>query len=198
MKDYTIVRFKKFKLNYWPIPKCANTAVRAALISPNPDKLSDPGKKQKWVYKTENSFHITYDESQKNNFLNFTVTRHPYERIISLYKDQGLRRPIKIFNNYKNLTFDKFLNIFLDIWPDDSVEQDPHFLSMSYYITDNTKILVDKVVNIKDLDVFLASRTITPRRVNVTQPLNIKLTDKQKEKIYQRYKKDFDILKYKK
>jgi hypothetical protein len=89
---HNITAWPEFKLNYWAVPKCANTAIKACLAKkPTNNEFS----KEKWVHNPTNLNYITDKESFKNGFTNFSVIRHPYERFISLFKDHGMQRPFK-------------------------------------------------------------------------------------------------------
>ena len=187
-RKYNISVWVDYRLNYWAIPKCANTAVKLALKNKN-YKEND----SKWAYNPTKILYVDRDTALSNDNKNFTVVRHPYDRFISLYKDRGLRRPL--FK--RGLTFDDFLDKILEEQYDDS-NCYRHIRSMTSYICDDNKnILVDDVIQLDQAKNYLNSLNLTFRIVNKTDNLEIDLTDKQKEKIYNRYKNDFVILGYK-
>ena len=190
---YAIAEYSKFKLNYWPIPKCANTAVKTCLSFPNGSQ-GNPYSKFKWVHKPENVPNLDINIALSNGNLNFTVTRHPYDRVISLYKDFGLRRPWKMFK--VKPTIDYFVQTIYDGWPTDDATKNYHAYSMCYYVTKDNKLLVDRIIDVNDLNKFLKSINVNPRIVNKTTTMNIPLSDKIKEIIYNRYSNDFKVFGY--
>lgn len=184
---YNISQWDQHKLNYWAIPKCANTAIKASLanIKHIPKHTHS---KLKWVHNPNKVNYISQEVALQNGYLNFSVVKHPYERFISLYKDQGLRRPA--FKDV-NLTVDKFLELMVS---SNKINTDPHFRPMSTFLVANEKLLIDKILNIKDASSFLNQYNLLLNVVNKTKDLDIKLTKKQKEKIYNIYKDDFKYL----
>lgn len=198
MKPYVILDYPNYKLNYWPIPKCANTATRHCLEAPVIKKLPNPNSKQKWVYRDDRSHYIELQEAKQNGYKNFTVVRHPYDRFISLYKDFVLRRPftfVKALN--RTISPEEFIELIIEKNPVDTLEVNEHIRSMSWYITDaNGFLLVDKVIDTKDLNSFIIELGIQPRIVNQTDDTKIKLTKRTRKLIRTRYKSDFALLDY--
>lgn len=200
-QKYFITTYPYFKLNYWAIPKCGNTAIKFSLMNPtvpsnyNTDSIY---KKMKSMHNVKNIKTIDITEAQRNQFINFTVTRHPYNRVLSLFKDFGVRRPWKGAFSGKQVTLDRFIKLLCIEWCDDSVVKNHHAFSQNYYVTDlqNCNLLVDKVIDINNLDSFLLSKGIVPKMFNKSQPLDIKLKDNHKELIYERYKDDFRMFNY--
>jgi len=190
-KEYNITQWNKYKLNYWAIPKCANTAIKTALANLN-YKEKMIYSKVKWVHNTNNISYIDRNTALQNGYSNFTVTRHPYDRFISLYKDQGLRRPM--FKDIKITNIDSFITRLQSY----NLDKDPHTKPQTKYIFDNSTKLVDKVIDINEASKFLKSFNLTLNVVNKTEELIIELTNEQKEKIYNLYKDDFKKLGYKK
>lgn len=188
---YNISQWDQHKLNYWAIPKCANTAIKASLASVQ-HSPKHTHSKLKWVHNPDNVNYITQEAALQNGYLNFSVVKHPYERFISLYKDQGLRRPA--FKNV-NINVDKFLELMISL---NKINTDPHFRPMSTFLVANRKLLIDKILNIKDANSFLNQYNLSLNVVNKTKDLDIKLNKKQKEKIYNIYKDDFEYLGFKK
>ena len=188
---YGISEWNTYNLNFWSIPKCASTAIKASLLNKD---VSDSYEINSNLHSTEVQKFITINQALSNNNLNFTVIRDPFERVISMYKDFGLRRPIK---KHKKINLQNF-NYFLDnvILKSKDETCNPHFRSMSYYIQPFGQLLVDKVLNLDNIKDFLKDYNLSFSPVNLTKPLDFKLTEEHKEKIKQRYEKDFDLLKY--
>lgn len=188
-KQYNITQWNEYKLNYWAIPKCANTAVKTALSNLKyKDKMTY--SKVKWVHNPDNILYIDRQTAKTNDYKNFTVTRHPYDRFLSLYKDQGLRRPM-----FKDI--DPNIDSFISQLENYDLQKDPHTKMQCDYIFDDDKLLVDTILDISQATAFLEKYNLTLNFVNKTKEIDIKLTDKQKEKIFNLYKKDFLKLGYK-
>lgn len=177
--DYNISVWDEYQLNYWAIPKCANTAIKVALsrFDANPNK---PGSKVKWVHNPDNVNYVSRDMALNNGYKNFTVIRHPYDRVISLYKDFGIRRPW--FS--PNIAIDDFIMRAQN-------KQDPHTRSMSNYLFKQDQLLVDDVVLLDNAQDYLKQYKLTLNVFNTTGPTDIVLTDLQKELIYNWYREDF-------
>lgn len=188
-QQYNISQWDRYKLNYWAIPKCANTAIKTALSRLNyTEKMIY--SKNKWVHSTDNVLYIDRETAIQNQYLNFTVTRNPYDRFLSLYKDQGLRRPI--FKDLDNTNIDAFLER-LQLY---DLRKNPHTRLQTDYIFDNNNQLVDKIIDIRKAKKFLSSFGLNLNYVNKTMEIDIKLNISQKEKIYNLYKEDFKKLGY--
>lgn len=177
---YNISVWDQYQLNYWAIPKCANTSIKVALSGYNADP-NKPGHKVKWVHNPDNVTYVSRDTALNNGYKNFTVIRHPYDRVVSLYKDFGLRRPW--FES--NPTVDSFID-------QARTRIDPHTKSMSDYLYDNDQLLVDEVVMLDDALEYLKQYGLKLKVFNKTDILTVNLTDSQKQKIFDWYAQDFD------
>ena len=197
-----ISSYPNLKLNYWAVPKSANTTVKLCLNNPTQEKnvsLQSIYTKQKWVHKEKNIPQISVNEALTNNFLNFSVVRHPYDRLLSLYKDFGLRRPWKNIFNGKKVSLDQFIDKVCVEWKDNNFVENKHAYSQAYYLTnDNNKILVEKIIDIKNLNYFFHSKNIKIGIFNKTPEICVTLTNSQKDIIFRRYEEDFDFFKYQK
>jgi hypothetical protein len=194
-RKYNISIWEQHQLNYWAVTKCANTAIKVALsgYNINPSKINH---KVKWVHNPDNVIYTDRETALSNGYRNFSVIRHPYDRFISLYKDQGLRRPL--FKNLEDNSLDIFLNKILETQFDDN-DSDPHVRSITSYLCDENKnILVDDVVKLNKAKSYLENKNLKLNVFNKTEEIKIELTDKQKEKIYNRYEADFIIFGFKK
>lgn len=189
---YNITSWPKYNLNYWGIPKCANTSVKLALSNQTVQNQFATSKK---IHKDVN--YISQTEALNNKHINFTVIRNPYDRFISLYKDWGLRRSNRYLNFELPVKFDYFLNYILDNFSTDDTSE-THFKSQSYWITSKQRLLVDKIFTIEQAQHFLSSYNLTLEISNKTKDYDIILTELQKEKIHNRYRKDFELLGFKK
>ena len=191
-KQFNISVWSKYKLNYWGIPKCANTSVKLALSNQTVQNQFATSKK---IHKDVT--YISQTEALNNKHINFTVVRNPYDRFISLYKDWGLRRSNKYLNFKLPVEFDYFLDYILDNFSTDD-KSETHFKSQSYWLTSKQKLLIDNIFTVEQAQHFLSNYNLTLELANKTTELDILLSKKQKEKIYNRYKDDFQFFKFKK
>ncbi|MFC1867177.1 sulfotransferase family 2 domain-containing protein [Thermodesulfobacteriota bacterium] len=140
-----------------------------------------------------------------DNYIKFTVVRHPYTRILSEiawkigYKSwisKGKKMPINILNEELNKIYSNFKknNKFSDI----------HLMSQSDYIMMDGKIAVDKIFKFEkheDIKKFLSSLgadTKQQKRMATDKyEESVYLTKDNKSKIYEMYKKDFEYFSYK-
>lgn len=196
---YNITQWDTYKLNYWAIPKCGNTAVKACLALPTVDK-HDIHSKEKWVHDETKLNYINDKQALANDYANFTVTRNPYERFISMYKDFGIRRPYgalkRIIDFEREMTFDYFLSLVLEHMSTDKCNK--HIRSQTSFICKKGNVLVEEIIDLKNLQSFFDRYNITLRQYNKTSDDVINLTQEQKNKIYNRYESDFELLGYKK
>ena len=189
---YNISQWNDLGLNYWGIPKCMNTAIKLALFQKCgkfDDVQIDPYDIGVDYHKEKLISYIDPKTALNNNNINFTVIRHPYERSISLYKDFSLRRKDGSIEQHKNI--DQFI-AYLGTTND---QQNIHLRSQCYFICDNDRI--HSTMNVHDertIHDFLRPLGIKIQVINKTQELNITLTEKQKQIIQKRYRKDFDVL----
>jgi len=194
---HNITAWDNYKLNYWAIPKCANTAIKACLAGkPSNNEYS----REKWVHNPTNLNYITDKQAFKNGYTNFSVIRHPYERFISLFKDHGMQRPFKKIFNEKNQhmvgNLDYFINAVFEKYPTDH-GCDAHVRSLSFYLVKDNKVRIDNVLLITDAANFLNKYNVTLKQINKTDPsISVTLNDKHKEMIYERYKQDFEIFQF--
>lgn len=109
-----------------------------------------------------------------------------------MYKDLGVRRPLKGYPKKKILDFDYFVNEV--VCKSDDQNCNVHLRSISSYILRNNSILVDRILTINDLPHFLLTYSCLFQEVNKSSDKEIFLTSAHKEKIIKRYSKDFDLL----
>lgn len=134
-------------------------------------------------------------------YYKFSIVRNPYDRLLSEYywtpiKDAGYKsnKSKKEFLNYvikvmKNKDF--FSNIYNE-----------HFIPQHIFIYTNKKLLVDNIFRYEDLDFV---ETYLKKKLNIENNLPFlnksnfkkeKWNEKQKEIIYNLYKKDFILFNY--
>jgi hypothetical protein len=201
--------YHHIKTVFHGIPKNASTSVKNILYEANWGKPFE-GNKQ-WVHKGNEkggSIYPSIDMVRSNkydSYTHFTVVRNPYLRFISFYSDLFLGTT-KIRNNTPPFYIDN--NIKLKQTPVDDVidiictysddEADEHFASQSSFVY-------------KESIHFLKMETIAEEWISICYHLNIVhkalpvynkssnnvyLTEDQKNRIYNRYKEDFERFKY--
>jgi len=193
-RRHIITSYNNYKLNYWAIPKCANTTIKASLIG---KKNSNPYKQVKWVHKEWNNPEISFDTALQNGYQNFTCIRHPYERFLSLYKHFGLLEPFPELNVKSNsISIDAFLEFICKDFNDDNT-CNYHARQQIYFISDmNKNIMVHNLLNLSDIDLFFGQLGVKTITANKSKKKNLVLTDQQKDIIHARYADDFNILKF--
>ena len=195
---HNITEWPKSRLNFWGIPKCANTAVKAALYE---KEYGRPISDWRRVHEVRVSRYISRGAAFCNGYENFSVVRHPYGRVASLYRDFGLRRPEHVQQRFavskRSL---KDLDRFLDICirgSDDTPDTDVHFRSMaSFLCTLDGRLAVGGICDVKDLHLLSAEYGLQVRALNVSDKAEVSLNDNQKEIIQRRYAKDFELFGY--
>lgn len=196
---FNISKWAAHNINYWGIPKCANTSVKHALIGSTNFKdyillkykttlainkyllLKDT---HKWVHDPLVCRYIDKKEALSNGLINITVIRNPIERFKSQFK-YNLK-----FNLVDATSIECLLNHIEQL---DEESRNIHFKSQAYFITDtNSNIITDyvfKTENIEYLEKFLA---INIPKINTISG-DIWLSHTQIQKIEDIYTKDFEI-----
>lgn len=180
-----ISTWNRLSLNYWAITKCANTTIKTHLYKLETGKDFD-NKKHTLIHGRAGLTYINKNTALNNGFLNFTVTRNPYDRFLSMYRDLVLSRPKRgrtagINNNY---TVDELLSYIESL--EDS-QRDVHFRSQSWFITEH----LDVEINLKNLSTWPLSIPSPEIIKHKSKERFNKLTRSQKDKIYKIYKEDF-------
>lgn len=147
-----------------------------------------------------------FGNKRYKNFVKFSIVRNPYDRLISEYY---WSKP-KLNIGYKsNKTFDYFLNEVEDIVTNKKYEltiYHNHFIPQYEFICDSSdNIMINKLFKFEEFEKiinFLNKKNYDLRKkknFNVSKnDKKIILNNNQKNKIYELYKKDFEIFKYEK
>jgi hypothetical protein len=94
------------------------------------------------------------------------------------------------------MTFDYFLSLVLEHMSTDKCNK--HIRSQTSFICKKGNMLVEEIIDLKNLQSFFDRYNITVRQYNKTSDDIINLTQEQRNKIYNRYESDFELLGYKK
>ena len=186
-----ISTYNNLKLNYWAITKCGNTTVKHHLYTLQNGKTFDV-KKSIHIHGRAGITYIKPEYALSNGFTNFTVTRHPYDRLLSMYKDLVLSRPKrgKKAGIEDVVTVDDLLEHIQSL-PDK--QRDVHFRSQSWFVPNKLDYIID-LKNISNWSLPIPSISFVKHKSKNTQ--NLLLSKHQKNKVYAIYKEDFVKFKY--
>lgn len=160
-----------------------------------------------------NLFHDEHWTLQKysnniniNNYTILFICRHPYDRILSIYKflniNINMDEFLDIIENCRNFTFSNIScdYLFLKILDKgvDLFKNQIDFIKYKKVIYSNVNII--KLENKNALKIFCDKHNLVYENeiVNKSKNMNIKLTTSQKNRIYSIYKKDFIFFNYSK
>lgn len=197
---YNISQWDHLKLNYWGITKCGNTSVKYSLIQSsglkNVYKKADASGADSWIHNEKNAKYIDRETALKNGYLNFTVVRNPYDRFLSMYKDVLRRGPHFFKKKAHNIKSPSDLLDFISKIPDH--KREVHFRSQCYFITNEKgDLLVDKIIDVNNASEI---SDITKFKIETKNSIqkNITLDEKDRKRVYEIYKNDFNKLGYEK
>lgn len=193
---YNISQWDSLKLNYWGITKAGNTSMKYALLEKCNKKLEAVDKSTVWVHSMKIANYIDRKTAHSNGYKNFSITRNPYDRTLSMYKDFKKRKSTiysGIAKKFDINSFDDFLEFLLSREVD---KINIHFKSQSYFISENGKILVDTFIDINEVEKINKLFDINIPHINKI-PAKMQLTNEQCKKINTIYAKDFKLFNYK-
>jgi len=182
---YNITAWPNLRINFWGIPKCGNTSMKyALLVNSGIDGQKD--EVMKWVHNHGGAKYIDIQTARNNGFQNVTITRNPYDRFVSMYKDV-LRRP-KMFRLNSVKSVDSFIKVL-----DNKSVKDMHFKLQCQFITINDTVIPDIVLDLDTLDENFMNLNI--QKYNSINK-EVTLTAEQKQHVYELYRQDFELLGY--
>lgn len=198
IKQIYVNRYRKKGIIFIHIPKAAGTSITNTIIGKRVGHLKAKEVKQ------------VMGEQQYNSYFSFSVTRNPYNRILSAYfyakndgGEDGVIRPNKEYKMNKFSSFKKFVmewlpskniyrldNVFKPQW---TYVYDKNILSVDYLgrlenIKEVEKVLSDKLKKNIYIDHSNKGRNV----VEVSKYYD----EEMKRMIYNLYKYDFDLLDY--
>lgn len=162
---------------------------------------TDPQNKKKAMqhylwFDYKKKFGLVYEKTFR-----FSICRNPYDRLLSEYywcrmKGIGHKsgQSINEFISFceKMVTENNYTNSVLD----------DHFIPQHKYLyDDNDNLMVDRVFrfeNFKEIEEYLVTHHEAQpfKKINESKEEKLELSPEQKERIYNIYKKDFDLFGY--
>jgi len=202
--------YDNIKVVFHGIPKNASTSIKHLLYQANWNKkFEGPGQ---WIHKGNKkggSIYPPLAEIKSDKYFNYshvTVVRNPYDRFISFYTDlclgsTNLRNqspPFFVDNNLNITTYsvDEAINMVCSFDEDDLIDE--HIASQSSFIhTEDVNIIKMEDIS-NDWKLYCNKINIEFNEIPVYNKSlsKVNLSEIQKEKLFKRYKKDFERFKY--
>ena len=196
VKQYAITEWNNTNINFWNISKCAGTSIKNALsIKENFANKIDTTKHEN-IHNNNFIKYISPDTALSNKKENVAVIRHPYDRVISLYRDFSLKRQrtIPVYNRKVDETKIKNFDYFVKIYIEEGSDSDNiHLRSLNWSLCKNKNILIDRIYKFDRLKDFFKDYKLEYINRNKSTVCNIDLSKHNKEIIFNRYKDDFEI-----
>lgn len=193
LQRLNITNWDKLGVNYFGITKCANSTVKTHLYNLENNTNENRGI---GIHSHTFSNYITPDIALNNNNTNFTVTRNPYSRAISIYKWVKQYNPKHWIKNGINpdWTFMELLD-YIQHQKTNNVLTEVHLKTQSSFLHNINMINLDMDL----LDSKWPFSFEPPKsKINVSKSVDFDLTKKQKKLIYNIYKEDFERFGYEK
>lgn len=205
-----MIYIEPWNLIYYPIPKCACTSIKRCICDlikikidyedqVNKKNFLDPMEEK--IYCKHKKIEYLKKDLHVGDFKSFVIVRNPMDRIISCYinkvieKKKGLQKEY-----YKTKNFDDFISICVD-------NKLPNIhINPMYTFVENKKIdFILKLENIhqdwarmfKNLGIKPTPSILHQNKSNIKNK-HLNISKKTINSIYDFYKKDFEIFKYKK
>jgi hypothetical protein len=201
-KFFNITQYPDYNLNYWGVTKCGCTAVKAALIK---QKIHDESSTDYYyVHHHINLTYITPEYAETNGLHNFAVIRHPYLRILALYKHFALRDTERCLELDSTINLARVHNLtyFIEhLLKDRNLEEcNHHFQPIYRFLCDQNfniipKLIYDFDATLHSLTHFLSVHGCTLERANVSN-ISVELNRNQKKLIEEHYWSDFNLFNY--
>ena len=201
--------YHNIKVVFHGIPKNASTTIKNALYHLDTGEQFDNDNKQ-WIHKGNEKGGSEYPPIEEIStkyrpYKHLAVVRHPYERFISFYTDLVQRTAAHRFETPpfytdNNLDITKFsvdqCIDMLDTYNDD--QGDEHFISQSLFIHNDVLFYMQ----MNDLNngwnsfcEFFSLSEVPLQHYNNSKG-SIELTQDQKDRLFNRYKTDFERFGY--
>ena len=192
--------FPHFNINYFGVTKSIQTAMVASLVKI--DIIDPSASRSEYVY--DNQVFITKEFAQTNGCKNVSVIRHPYNRVVSLYKHFVIKDPNRAQELLKGLQVNDLKGIddfVAKVIPHFSKEKPNHHLkSINHFLcNDQGKVIPELVFKIEEdkeeIKLFLTSLGCELKVAN-TSTFDVRLSKESEDIIFERYQKDFNLFKF--
>ena len=197
-----VTSYQNYKLNFFAVTKCGGTAIKAALLK---EKIIDSSSlRYDYVYDHPEAVYITKEHASlmSDEWLNFSVIRHPYERFMSLYKHFIIRDPLRRKELHPHLQQHGGLDYFADFLFDNTDNEtcNHHMKSICSFLMDKNDVIIPDIVfrfeeEYDTLIDFLNSYGCTLEQANVSN-INLELSSYTKRLITERYALDFETFNF--
>ena len=194
--------YSKHKLNFFAVTKCAGTAIKASLLKQK--VISSTSLRYDYIYDHQEDTYITKEHASlmSDEWLNFSVIRHPYIRFTSLYKHFIIRDPLRRKELHPHLQQHGGLDYFADFLFDNTDDQtcNHHMKSISSFLLDKNDVIIPDIVFMFDQEYktiinFLNSYGCTLEKANVSN-IDLELSSYTKRLITERYALDFETFNF--
>lgn len=183
LKDANITVWPTLGYNFWGITKCANTAVKTHLYElATKQRFTD--KKHTRIHGVDSIIYASRQEAMENGLRNFSVTRNPYDRFLSIYSDMILSRPKRgvVAGLDPAMSVDDVLD-FIQA----ATEPDVHLRTQSSFIPVHEFLTFD----VTQLATWPLALDPVKQKRHQSKIKHIGLNALQRERVYQLYKEDF-------
>tara|TARA_Y100000356_G_C11251310_1_gene287248 strand:- start:1159 stop:1788 length:630 start_codon:yes stop_codon:yes gene_type:complete len=194
--------YSKHKLNFFAVTKCAGTAIKASLLKQK--VISSTSLRYDYIYDHPEATYITKEHASlmSDEWLNFSVIRHPYIRFTSLYKHFIIRDPLRRKELHPHLQQHGGLDYFADFLFNNTDDQtcNHHMKSISSFLLDKNDVIIPDIVFMFDEEYktiidFLNSYGCTLEKANVSN-IDLELSSYTKRLITERYALDFETFNF--
>lgn len=150
----TVIVFPEYKIAYVPVPKCANSSIRAALlplVGISPDTVSRIQEFEGFQTTTMADF---VGRRYARDWFVFTVVRNPYSRYASAYLDKletrsEPLRPLKRMGLKKGDSFGLFMKM-ISKWPSAAINE--HFAPQTTILARPLRLPELNIHKVENLD----------------------------------------------
>ena len=192
-----ISSYADHKLNFFAVTKCVGTAIKASLLNYN---VKDPSAlRYDDIYAHPDAVYITKDTAanMSDEWLNFSVIRHPYIRIQSLFKHFVIRDPNRLYELHPMLSvcnIDDFVQFLIYNTTEESCNH--HMKSISSFLMDKNNVTIPDIVfdfdkEYKTVVDFLHSYGCQLQKANISN-MEVSLSKSSKRLVRERYSLDFE------
>lgn len=190
--ERSITEWPELGLNYWSITKCANSSIKVHLHELSGNTLANEFRGYR-VNKKSLSKYISAETALSNGLINFTVTRNPYNRFLSAWRDLCIKRPERGIKAHIDVSWSPLQLAEYCLDKSDS-DLDVHFRSQNWFVNKN----IEHIFQLENLHTqWCLDIPILKHHAHRTiDPADTKLCEKTKEIVNERYSVDFERFNY--